>query len=318
MTKFLHTILLGLLLALPLVGQEVRVIPTLDPAKILIGEQTILKVRIAHPKDADARLILPKDTLVNGVEIMGVALTDSTAVTDRLMEHVYEVTITSFDSANYALNNIQAMVAGELYNADEAPVLMVTTVPVDLSQPEAFSDIKDQWKPDFVWQDYLWLILTVLGLILLAIGGYFLWRYLQKRKSRPAQVEKEMAPLLDPYEEAMKGMEELREARLWEQNQVKEYYTAMTDILRRFIWRVYGIDTAEKTSSEILESFRSTVDNTALQNDLRKILTTADIVKFAKYIPMPDDNISLMNASVSFVKEQKPTEKEEQTAQTES
>ena len=298
--------MLSLLLTLPLVGQEVRVIPSLEPTKILIGEQTTLQVRIAHPKDAAARLILPKDTLVTGVEIMAVALADSVEVTDRIREHVYSVTLTAFDSANYVLNNIQAMVAGELYDANEAPILVVNTVPVDLTQPDTFSDIKEQWKPDFVWKDYLWIIITVLAVLLLALGGYFLWRYLKKRKKTP-NVEKQPAePLTDPYEEALQSMEQLREARLWEQNQVKEYYTTMTDILRRFIWRVYGIDTAEKTSGEILESFHSTVDNQSLQNDLRKILTTADIVKFAKYIPMPDDNISLMNASVSFVKEQKP------------
>lgn len=306
MTRLLHTLMLSLLLTLPLVGQEVRVIPSLEPTKILIGEQTTLQVRIAHPKDAPARLILPKDTLVTGVEIMAVALTDSVEVTDRIREHVYSVTLTAFDSANYVLNNIQAMVAGELFDANEAPILVVNTVPVDLTQPDTFSDIKEQWKPDFVWKDYLWIIITVLAVLLLALGGYFLWRYLKKRKET-LSVEKQPAePVTDPYEEALRSMEQLREARLWEQNQVKEYYTTMTDILRRFIWRVYGIDTAEKTSGEILESFHSTVDNQSLQNDLRKILTTADIVKFAKYIPMPDDNISLMNASVSFVKEQKP------------
>lgn len=317
MTRLLHTFMLSLLLTLPLVGQEVRVIPSLEPTKILIGEQTTLQVRIAHPKDAAARLILPKDTLVTGVEIMAVALTDSVEVTDRIREHVYSVTLTAFDSANYVLNNIQAMVAGELFDANEAPILVVNTVPVDLTQPDTFSDIKEQWKPDFVWKDYLWIIITVLAVLLLALGGYFLWRYLKKRKETP-NVEKQPAePLADPYEEALQSMEQLREARLWEQNQVKEYYTTMTDILRRFIWRVYGIDTAEKTSGEILESFHSTVDNQSLQNDLRKILTTADIVKFAKYIPMPDDNISLMNASVSFVKEQKPEpeDKEEEQKQ---
>ena len=317
MTRLLHTFMLSLLLTLPLVGQEVRVIPTLEPTKILIGEQTTLQVRIAHPKDAAARLILPKDTLVTGVEIMAVALTDSVEVTDRIREHVYSVTLTAFDSANYVLNNIQAMVAGELYDANEAPILVVNTVPVDLTQPDTFSDIKAQWKPDFVWKDYLWIIITVLTVLLLALGGYFLWRYLKKRKET-TNVEKQSAePLADPYEEALRSMEQLREARLWEQNQVKEYYTTMTDILRRFIWRVYGIDTAEKTSGEILESFHSTVNNQSLQNDLRKILTTADIVKFAKYIPMPDDNISLMNASVSFVKEQKPEpeDKEEEQKQ---
>ena len=318
MTRLLHTFMLSLLLTLPLVGQEVRVIPSLEPTKILIGEQTTLQVRIAHPKDAAARLILPKDTLVTGVEIMAVALADSVEVTDQIREHVYSVTLTAFDSANYVLNNIQAMVAGELYDANEAPILVVNTVPVDLTQPDTFSDIKEQWKPDFVWKDYLWIIITVLAVLLLALGGYFLWRYLKKRKETP-NVEKLLAePLADPYEEALRSMEQLREARLWEQNQVKEYYTTMTDILRRFIWRVYGIDTAEKTSREILESFHSTVDNQSLQNDLRKILTTADIVKFAKYIPTPDDNISLMNASVSFVKEQKPEPEDKEEEQKQS
>ena len=311
MIKTVQTLLLSTLIALPIVAQEVRVIPSLEPAKILIGEQTTLRVRIAHPKAEAARLILPKDTLVSGVEIIDVALTDSAEVTDKIMEHVYAVTLTAFDSANYVLGNIQAMVAGNLYSATEAPILVVNTVPVDLSKPDSFSDLKEQWKPDFVWKDYLWILITALVLVLLAMGGYFLWKYLKKRKAPSDADSTKREPPVDPYEEALQGMEQLREARLWEQNQVKQYYTSMTDILRRFIWRVYGIDTAEKTSTEILESFHNTVDNQSLQKDLRRILTTADTVKFAKYIPQPDDNISLMNASVAFIREQKPSDQAE-------
>lgn len=78
----------------------------------------------------------------------------------------------------------------------------------------------------------------------------------------------------------------------------------MTDILRRFIHRVYGIDTSEKTSSEILEAFRALGDRESeLSRDLRRILETADFAKFAKYAPTQDENIGLWQVSLGFVEE---------------
>lgn len=285
-------------------GQAPQVNAKLDPPKILIGEETTLEVRVSHPKGAHVELTLPADTLVTGVEIKGISLSDSATITETLQEYIYHVTLTSFDSASYELRNIAAMVGGDIYRAQSAPILIVNTVPVDVDHPEKFAGLKGQWQPDFVWKDYIGVLFALLAFVLLCIAAYFLWKKYAHRPKKEDSEAPSPEPLRDPYEEAIEGMNELKSSGLIEDNRVKDYYTGMTDILRRFIHRVYGIDTSEKTSSEILESFRALGEKESeLSRDLRRILETADFAKFAKYAPTQDENIGLWQVSLGFVEE---------------
>ena len=302
--------ILSITLALLLSGmvssfaQDVRVLPTLEKNEILIGEQVKMQVRVVHGKTAPARLILPEDTLVNGVEIIEYTLVDSLEVNDRLREAVYSVVITSFDSAMYVLNNIQALVGDSLYKASETPTLLVNTVPVDISNPEQFNDIKGAWKTPFVWKDYLVYAIVVLSVLVLIFGGYRLWLYLNRPKD--VSLLDSAEPEKEPYEEAIEALSVLKSRELWENNQTKQYYTELTDILRRYIFRVYGIATWDRTSTEILDAFRLGVDNGHSYAALRRILSTADLAKFAKYVPTAQDNIGIFNLSETFVNENRP------------
>nr|WP_321776026.1 hypothetical protein [uncultured Porphyromonas sp.] len=287
---------------------EVRLIPKLEPTKILIGEQTTLSVSVVAPADREVQLALPADTLVSGVEILGVATGDTTMISDRLRQIVYEVTLTSFDSASYTLDHIAALVADQPVEAQDQPILMVGTVPVDLEHPDEIRDIKPQWLADFVLWDYLYYValfyalMSLIALLFVTIA-YFIGRQKEERAAVSAEVTE---PLLDPYEEAVEELAKLKDEKLWESDQVKEYYTEMSDILRRYLKRVYGFETGEKTSSEILELFRSHIGRERMYDDLSRILTTADLAKFAKYRPEMGENVGLLSASRAFVEEHKP------------
>lgn len=287
---------------------EVRLIPKLEPTKILIGEQTTLSVSVVAPMDREVRLALPADTLVSGVEILGVATGDTTMISDRLRQIVYEVTLTSFDSASYTLDHIAALVADQPVEAQDQPILMVGTVPVDLEHPDEIRDIKPQWLADFVLWDYLYYValfyalMSLIALLFVTIA-YFIGRQKKERAAVSAEVTE---PLRDPYEEAVEELAKLKDEKLWESDQVKEYYTEMSDILRRYLKRVYGFETGEKTSSEILELFRSHIGRERMYDDLSRILTTADLAKFAKYRPEMGENVGLLSASRAFVEEHKP------------
>ena len=298
-------------------GGEVRIIPTLERSAILIGEQVKLNVKVVYPRSEMMRLVLPEDTLVSGVEIIESQLVDSTMINDRLQELIYDVVLTSFDSANYQLRNISALVGDSLYTAGDQLSLVVNTVPVDLEHPDQYADIKGQWKPPFVWQDYLIYLYIILAIIALGVATYFLVRYLKKRKKSVDEVREE-EPLLDPYEEAIQSVAALKSEELWQQNRVKEYYTRLTDILRRYIFRVYGITTLDMTSAEILEAFKSQVGRDKMYTELVRILETADLAKFAKYQPASDENISLLSASVAFIEAQREAQRPSETTEEKS
>ena len=110
-----------------------------------------------------------------------------------------------------------------------------------------------------------------------------------------------------PHQRAMKEIETLRaEHRPSEENQesLKQYYTRLTETLRKYIEERYGFSAMEMTSSEIIEHLTQSPDAKSL-DELRHLFQTADLVKFAKYSTLINENdANLMNA-IEFINETK-------------
>ena len=104
-----------------------------------------------------------------------------------------------------------------------------------------------------------------------------------------------------------KEREKLREKKLWQSGKIKEYYTEVTDILRRYMEARFGILAMESTTDEILESLTDGGHAAAPQlNILRPVLTMADLVKFAKAQPVPAENEETLASASRFVSETIP------------
>ena len=69
------------------------------------------------------------------------------------------------------------------------------------------------------------------------------------------------------------------------------YFTELTDILRLYLYRRFGINAAEMTSRQILASLKKNKDTQDKRVYFRQILDMADFVKFAKVRPLPEDNV---------------------------
>lgn len=156
--------------------------------------------------------------------------------------------------------------------------------------------------PDFI-TDYWWAIL--IGLLLLLAGIYMYIRHQQGKSLLPPILPKKQ--LLPPYEEAMGALAGLKSANLWQSGQEKEYYTQLTDILRRYICRRFEINAMEMTSSQLL-SMLTAEEAAPVKDELRKILEVSDFVKFAKMRPLADENEQAFASAVKFIEETKPVE----------
>ena len=88
----------------------------------------------------------------------------------------------------------------------------------------------------------------------------------------------------------------------------KQYYSILTEVLRRYIMRRFDVNAMEMTSTEILDALRRK-DLSSTYDNLKQILVLSDFVKFAKVHPLPDENeLSMTNAYI-FVNGTKPEEK---------
>ena len=83
----------------------------------------------------------------------------------------------------------------------------------------------------------------------------------------------------------------------------------MTDILREYIERVFNANSMEMTSEEILEYLRNLrSEHKTAYLGLQQILRLADLVKFAKFNPTPDEHELSLSNSYLFINETKVEE----------
>ena len=287
-------------------AQQTLVDVKIDVADIFIGEQTVLHLSVTTDKEKQIIIPLPQKMLMDGVEVLAITPADTADIKNNRMTISHDLLITSFDSSLYLLPAFIAIDGRDtLFSGQVA--LKVSSPDVNLDNPEEFFDIKNIWTPPFVLADYYALIYGILfSLFLICVIGYFV----QRMRNKPEKTAEEKdVPKLPPHEQAMKELKEIREQKLWQQGRNKEYYTEITDTLRRYITSRYGKSAMEKTSSEILEMLREEEPgNKEVYDTLKQILNLSDFVKFAKLHPLPDENeISMFNANL-FVERTKHEE----------
>ncbi|MDR2497198.1 MAG: hypothetical protein LBD21_08750 [Tannerellaceae bacterium] len=298
--------LLLLLLCSSAIAQQTLIETKIYDPAILIGEQTRIQLTVFTDKGRNVNIILPRDTITAGIEILGISQPDTAQIENNRIAISQELLITSFDSALYSIPPFMVIDGGDTILSKETLGLKVSTVPVDTNQPENFYDIADVWKPPFVLADYNLLILGILfGLLLICIVGYIAQRI---RNKKPILTLIKSSPKLPPHEQAILELNQIKQQKLWQQGRVKEFYTLVTETLRRYISVRFDISAMEMTSAEILYIIRRENEADSVYDNLKQILELADFVKFAKLNPQHNENeLSLMN-SYLFVNQTKETD----------
>ena len=278
---------------------QVSVEASIDSLELLIGEQAHITLQVSLDSDKNLQLPIYPDTLVRGVEVLDVAKPDTQYINDNkrmLIKEVY--TITSFDSALYYLPPMEVKVEDDTYKSNPL-ALKVMTMPVDTLHPEQFFGPKDVMKPDFMWADWYGII----ACIVLWFPAVFLLLYFIKRfrDNQPIIRKVKVEPKLPPHQEAMQEIDRIRNEKVWQHGLQKEYYTQLTDTLRTYIERRFGFKALEMTSDQIIDRLESIHDVEAMR-ELRSLLQTADLVKFAKL-----NDANLLSA-VNFINETREAE----------
>lgn len=298
-------IVLSFLQGTKLYAQQTLIDVSIDSAAILIGEQTVLHLTVTTDNGKNVIVPIPNDTLMTGVEVLNIAKADTTVIDNNRLLIKQDILVTSFDSSLFLLPPFKVIDQTDTIYSNQV-ALKVSTIPVNIDKPDEFNDIKDTWDPRFVLADYYLLIYGVLfACFLICLIGYILKRLRNRQSIIPF---KKQEPKLPPFEMAMKELDEIKQQKLWQQGRNKEYYTLLTDTLRKYMVNRFGINAMEMTSGEILELIRLESEANSSYNSLKQILELADFVKFAKLHPLPDENeLSLMNAYL-FVNQTKVVE----------
>lgn len=172
--------------------------------------------------------------------------------------------------------------------------IIVATVPVDTTKD--IQDIKAPIEIPFDWM--LALIIFAIAAVI-AVAGYYTYKYYQKKK-HPKENEKVIIKI-PPYELALKELHTLDEKHLWQEGKVKDYHSEITEIIRKYFEGRFKFLALEMTTSEVLKNLQMAPGGTEVVELTEKFLSNADLVKFAKFIPIPTVNAEMMKQAVSIV-----------------
>lgn len=297
--KTLLYISILILTTLRLTAQDVHVSATIDTNVILIGEQTEIELTINYRRDeGDVKIEFPLlyDTISELVEIVSKSKID-TLMPDKedpyLSQQTQRISISSFDSGYYVIKPFVFIVNSDSIST-EALLIEVQNMAVDTAK--AIFDVKPPLEEpfsiiDWVKENWQWITAILVGILALVL----LIVYLVKRPQKEKVIIE--TPTIPAYVIALEKLEKIKADKLWQTGKVKKYHSKISETIREYIENRYQVNALEQTTDEIMMGLRFHSINADLLSKLNQILTLADLVKFAKENPLPNENdMSIINA----------------------
>lgn len=300
MNRIIRNILtLCLLMVATAVGAQVVVEQTVDSVGILIGQQAHLRLGVTMPKQAKLQwpALKEKQYVVPGLEVVSVADGDTVPADNGQVKVERVYTLTSFDENLYAIPALPVRVDGRTYKGGTA-ALKVITMDVDTLHPNQFFPPKDVQDNPFQWAEWSpWFWLSIL-VMLLALTGYYL--LIRLRENKPVITIVKVVKHVPAHRRALDAIDKIKAEHMQTSEDQKNYYTRLTDTLRQYIRERFGFNAMEMTSSEIIAHLRTAGDRKML-DELTGLFTTADLVKFAKYSTLINENDRNLVNAVNFI-----------------
>ena len=288
---------------------EVRA--SLTPDSVLLGDEVLLTIDVR--KDQVQVVGFPSfDTGENGELELIEELPLDTVERDGRRQHLRKrYRLAAYGEGTLALGRtplayLDKNINDTIYSVDSL-VLYIEPIEIDTTTM-TINDIKRPKDMPLRWGEfsgYLWRG-AVAVLLLVALIAWIIWLVHQYNITMPNPFRpKEVVP---PHVEAIKALEALHHQKLWQNGRFKDYYSALTDILRRYIADRYEFGAMEMTTDEIIVALREQEMPDKSRRNLIEILRTADLVKFARVIPDEQYHEQAYLNAYYFVEETKAVE----------
>ena len=158
------------------------------------------------------------------------------------------------------------------------PVSVISVIDDDAA------DIRDLKEPVEIPGEAPWYFWMIAGLVLLAAAAA-IFLYIRRRRNRDdsngtaAEIERL------PEEIAREELDRLALKEWLVQGRVKTHYSALSEILRRYLSGRYGIAAMEYTTSELMAALNALHLGHEESRVVRVLFEECDMVKFARFTP---------------------------------
>jgi len=280
---------------------DARVGARIDARQIAVGDQARLFIEAQNnPSSGRLQWTEIPDTF-NNLEVVEKGKID-TVKQGNIVTYRQRLLITGFDSGVFKIPAFVFSVipnSGAAYTiqTDSFP-LLVQTVPVDTTK--GFKGIKGIIYVKSSWRDYIWLIIG--GIVFIVLIIFVVLYFVRNRKTKPLP----QGPVETLQDYTLRLLTALEARQLWQKKQVKEYYVELTDIVRNYIEARFQTAAMELTTDEMLAKTLEIKEMQPYHDLLAQILSTADLAKFAKFQPLPQEHTDAMEKAKIFVTTSRP------------
>lgn len=292
-------------------AQKITVNARLDSTVLWIGDQARLTFEVSQQPNQKVTMPIFSDTIIGGLEMVEPVKTDTVQSPDGHIQVNQSYVVTAFEDSLLYIPSFPFVSDGDTVWSKSLSLKVVQPFQLDTAAASV-TDIKPVFDPKFDWWGFIKLVLLIVVIIaLLVVAFIFIRRYFQNKPVFEKQI---IEPVLPAHVIALGELDRIKSEKAWQQGRSKEYHTELTDVIRIYIERVFDMNSMEMTSEEILEHLQVLrTERKSAYTGLKQILQLADLVKFAKWNPTPDDNeLSLLNAYLfvnqTKVEEVKPLE----------
>ena len=283
-----------------------------EPDSIMIGDRFdyVIDVEKDLVQVVEFPVFDPRDGKIELVENCPV---DTLERDGRHLKLRKRYTLAAFEEGKWNLGRPAVLYADknilDTLRSTDSVYLEVATFQID-STSQSIYDVKPQWNLPFRFGEVSgYAQWGALALVLLLAAAYALKRYLESRGKRLGDLFRPSPPQ-PPHVVAIKALEALHHQKLWQNNKHKQYYSALTDILRTYVAARWGFGAMEMTSDEIIDAVRPLDLPRKSAMELTALLREADLVKFAKATPEAARNEEAYQWAYYFVEETKPVEEQ--------
>jgi len=285
------------LLSINVSAQSISVLSSVDSSDYLVGDYINYTLEIRTEKNINITTPLIRDSLKK-VEVIR-ELAPLSKEEENIKTVTFGYIISYYDSASVTIPPIA--VRYKIPGNDEEKIVLSNpvTFTVHTVQVEQQADIKDVKDPLTIPLDWKFILLIALiVLIVLAAAFYFYRRYKKKKAEQPI---KKKVIRIPAHARALTALDKLESEQLWQKGRVKEYHSNITGIIRGYFEERFSLPALELTTSEQMQQLKKVPSAENISSITNEFLNNADLVKFAKFIPLPSVNEAMMKQAKEIV-----------------
>jgi hypothetical protein len=307
MVKIFRTyFVLSFLLALKLSAQSVSVLASVDSSDYLIGDFITYTLEVRADKNIQITTPFIRDSLKK-VEIIK-ELGPLSKEENNIKSTTFGFILSYYDSASITIPPIAIRYKTPGDSQEKIVLSNPVTFNVHKVKVQQQAEIKDVKKPIKIPLDWKLIILIVIAvLFLLALAIYFYLRYKKKKAEQPV---KKKIIRIPAHVRALTALNNLEGEQLWQKGKIKEYHSNITGIIRGYFEERFSLPALELTTAEQMQQLRNLSAAGNILETTNQFLNNADLVKFAKFNPLPSVNDEMMKQAKDIVTKTIPKEPE--------